>query len=272
MSLCISTVVNKEYQKYIPIFIYFIYKSYPEYGIKIFLTDKLKSCYIPIIERLKLLCNVEIKENIFNKRFLNSGQQLKTIRWLINDSFFNDFDNVYIGDIDLIICKESMSLEQFHLNHCILNNLFYSNCIRPNTKRMSGLHFIIKEKYFEKINPIIYKYKNNILNGKIIFNRNIRNEHILYNMIEESGIGFPKNENRVDILGSGPHHGIHLGIWRSKHNLTDGVINHIMMDRYKNHYNYYLSLEKNDLYQEIIKLTKIQEITYMKRFLNKIFN
>ena len=49
MKLCISVVVDKNYEKYIPYFIYFITESYPNYYVKILFLDKLdKKTKIPL--------------------------------------------------------------------------------------------------------------------------------------------------------------------------------------------------------------------------------
>lgn len=271
MKTCISVIVNDIYQKYIPIFSYFISKSYPDYGIKIFLTNRLNKDYKGIINKIQSNSNLLINENVFNGKYNNTGQCLKSLRWFLTDGCFDGFDNIYIGDVDLLICREQFSLESQHLKHCIDNNLPYSNCLRPGQKRFSGLHFIKKKEYFNIMNSIILKYAKSLKLGKIKFSKDFRNEHLLYNMIYESGFGLPEEKNRIDPDGSGPHHGLHIGIWRAGNNLSKGVVNHLRIDNYLNHYIFFKKEEFDPLFKEIMDLIPIKEIIVMKKYLENIF-
>jgi hypothetical protein len=206
--LCMSTIVDRVYQKYIPMFLYFCLKSYPMYGIKLFLTEKLDEKYKGVVNRLGELGTVELVEN-YGKEFPKSvHHELKTIRWLFESSDFNGYDYTYVGDIDIIICREKESLLDQHLKHCVDINLPYSNSVRPNSKRLSGLHFVKKNEYYEKMNDVIQKYRLLLRNGRL---RAAKNEETLYKMVAESGFLLPKGWFR-------PHHGLHLHLWRGKKN------------------------------------------------------
>lgn len=94
-------------------------------------------------------------------------------------------------------------------------------------KKMSGLHFVKIHPYFDivkneqnKLKQIIYSksYKNNFVNNDEVY---------LFKMIENSGFDMSRigiQRNSIDMLDFNnpnraefrPHHGIHLGIFRSK--------------------------------------------------------
>ena len=257
MSLCVTTVVNKAYQKYIPSFCYFCTKSYPYYGIKLFLTEKLVPKYKEIVVELP---QVEIIENAFTG-FPKASQELKTLRWIITPEIFEGYDNIYVGDVDLLICRESQTLEDQHVKHCEEICLPYSNSVRPNSTRFSGLHFVRREFYYAEMLPIIKKYAKKLREGELC---NSKNETILYNMIKESGLGFPKNWFR-------PHHGLHLGLWRrGPRKIEQRYWDVIDKSAYRRYYEYYLTLKNagDSLFKEV---TNLSEIVFMEKSLGEEF-
>lgn len=265
MSLCVLVVVGgTKYQRYMPLFIYFCFKSYPDVGIKIFLLGKLLKKYKDIINELSMLGDVTIKENCFSK-YPKSNQELKTLRWVLDKEEFGAYNNIYIGDVDLLICREAIGLEEQHLIHCLDNDLPYSNMVRPNSKhRLSGLHFMKKDSYYAVMSSIIDKYDKLLLEGKLF---NQKNETILYNMVKESGIGFPQDSFR-------PHHGLHLGFWRNgkrKRPVSDKAWGDVGKDSYKGYLKYFEKVIRSDLYKKIYKITPLKEIKYMMDELHNTF-
>jgi len=254
--LCISTIVNKAYQKYIPIFLYFCLKSYPEYSIKLFLTEGLNNKYISIISELNKLGIIEIKENCF-EGYPKVGHELKTLRWMLNSNDFDKYDYIYIGDVDILICREDESLLEQHLNHCIKTKLPYSNSVRPNSKRLSGLHFIKKHEYYSKMDGIVQKHRGKLKNRELI---NAKNEETLYKMVVESGFSLPEGWFR-------PHHGLHLGIWRKRRDPKTLENFLIKNDEYKynEYYEYYKSFKKDDLFNEIYN-NRLEELINMEYY------
>lgn len=258
--LCVAVVANRKYQKYMPIFAYFCLVSYPDYGVKIFLTEELLPKYKEIASTLKSLGDLVIVENAF-ANFPKTNQELKTLRWIITPEMFDGYDNVYMGDVDLLICREADSLEKQHLEHCERNGLPYSNSVRPSSKRLSGLHFVKKIEYYEKMSPVIQEYKLLLKDGKL---KNTKNEEILYRMIKKAGFSLPKGWFR-------PHHGLHLGLWRKgpRKIISNEFWNLASRDKYAGYYKFFKEVEKKDLYKEIYNVQPLSEIKYMKRSLNK---
>lgn len=260
MSLCITTVVNEKYQRYLPVFIYFCMESYPDCGIKIFLTENLLPKYKEHIKLLINRGNLVIIEKAFTN-FPKSNQELKTLRWIMVPEMFDGYDNIYVGDIDLLICRELRSLEEQHIVHCENINLPYSNSVRKGSTRLSGLHFIKKEDYYSKVLLSINKYTKKLKEGKLF---NVKNEVTLYNIIKDSGLGFSNGWFR-------PHHGLHIGLWRKgPRKIEQRYWDVIDKDAYRDYYNYYLKLKnyKDPLFKEI---TNLKEIVFMEKSLEKEF-
>jgi hypothetical protein len=183
---------------------------------------------------------------------------LKVLRWILEEKDFLNWDNLYIGDIDILLCKEKEDLKTQHLNHCIETKLPYSNCVRPSKDRLSGLHFIKREMYYKKVENTLNKYRNIHKQGLL---KNKKNENILYNIVRESGLGFPKKWFR-------PHHGIHLGLWRQKNNVNLTRI--FEDDNYCSYLKYFLEIENTDLYKKVYRITPLKEIDRMKYNLKQV--
>ena len=264
--LCISTYVyGEDYQSFIPIYIFSILYTYPDYEIRIYLDHSL----LPNIKRqldvIKDMGRFSIIEN-HNSRItltdsMKKNQQImRSLRWLNYEEDFLNYRAIYIGDIDIFICKEGKGLYEQHMAHCEYLNLPYSNCVRSSAispfswklvmrsiikfgltetirfykcsekeiKKLTGLHFIRPCEYYESVRPILdkcYKKLRNISEGRepgwnsVMLN----NEAILYDLVRSSGLNLPPegtkgavNDSRdVNSISFRPHHGIHLGIFRS---------------------------------------------------------
>nr|WP_144927977.1 hypothetical protein [Paenibacillus bovis] len=256
---------GNKYMSFIPIYIYTILKSYPDYSVLIFTDNKLDNKTRSNLELLNGLGDFRVIENydfgiLKDHEIKNVPGYKKAMRWLFFDERFLDYKSIYIGDIDIVMCKENPGLYEQHVNHCSTLNLPYSNYIRlttqiskPNiklilkllphinvktllniirkkevdSKRLSGLHFVKTEDYFNRVKEH-YDYFINIIAGKtnkqeLIEKYLVDDEVLLYDLVEMSGIGLPpispdspgmdyKNSSTISFR---PHHGIHMGIFRS---------------------------------------------------------
>jgi hypothetical protein len=223
-TLCISTYVFGTYTKYIPFYVYSILKSYPDYHVKLFIDKELslseKKCLTLI--KNELSDNFSIHENFFPEYdFLNNihinGGGKTILRWLIPENMFDGYDYIYIGDVDFLIIREEPNLLESHLSHCERIQLPFSNKIRSifdidnDIDRLTGLHFIIKKPYYEKIGPTISYLKDR--NKLIEFLSGLKfDEQFLYYLVKQS-FNFDNLRNHDAFR---PHHGIHLGLGRGK--------------------------------------------------------
>jgi len=216
MSVCVSTIVFGWYSEFIPVYIYSMLKAYPNFFVRIFLQGNLPESVSRLLKQFpsEMRSNYEVSERYMPSEDF-SGQRGKTFRWYLPKSVFKGYEYGYIGDVDFAIVAETPSFLQVHLKHCLKTGLPYSNMVRPGTKRLSGLHFICVDEYFDKISPLIVGNPPNVISS---------NEEELYNLVMKAFGSVPKDIFR-------PHHGIHLGLLRggglkrlSKENMNRALI------------------------------------------------
>ena len=266
--LCIAVITNKKYEKYAPYFVWASQRSYPEYAVKIFSLDKLSEKVKGYLVSLGSASKVELVESFFSD-FPRSNQELKTFRWLVSEEYFLDHKYIYIGDIDMLICKESPGLLERHKKHCNDTGLPYSNCVRPNTRRLSGLHFFDRERYYDAMRGVIDKYTKMLRNNKLGLRTGVRNEEVLYDMVLSAGLDLPPDKFRIDINGSGPHHGLHLGIWRKGTAVKPDLVSQIMADCYMEYFDYFSKISKEEPFLKLERDFPLKEISRMRNFFKK---
>lgn len=212
--LCIMMLVNKRYTPYVPWFIFFAAKAYPEYPVRVYSTDPLAPGEKKSLEALQGMSDWWVGENCF-QRYKHDAFVLKSLRWLIYPSEVLDFQNVYIGDIDMLLFRESPTLLDYHLARCEQLKLPYSNRVRAGSDmkdaeaRLMGVHFA-KNEWFAQTQFIRQKYlaMAGTPNLRVVV-KTASNEGLLY-QIAKQRFGLPP----VDPTPVYEYHGIHLGIWR----------------------------------------------------------
>ena len=257
-------VVDKKYQKYIPYYACFASELNNSCDIKIFSPGS------KIDDRIKELVSsvgidVVFDEDFFSKYDTSNPHLLKSLRWIINQDMVSGYNNIYIGDVDILLCKEEDDLFVQHLNHCEKTQLPYSNSVRnidPTKKRLTGLHFIKCEEYYEQTRATIEKYSRQLMQSGTRFH----NEQNLYEIIRQSGLGFPEKWWR-------PHHGIHLGLWRKgavKISPLQWSVNN--REQYKAYYQCFLEMKRtSDFLRTLCEEFPIKEIKNMEISLRKEF-
>lgn len=203
--LVISTVVDSLYQNYIPLFIYTLKTSYPEYHIKLFTHGNFSQQVKNALELIKF--DYEIVPGLFDKY---AKFKFSPISWrfVVPPEQYKEYDYVYITDIDMMILEEKISLLNFHLNEMGETGLCYSNSKRNKKhidghKSLTGLHFVSQE-WFVKTEVARKKYAELLKTGSLGEQRE-EDGRILYKMAKESGLKTPEKTPLV-----ARHHGIHL--------------------------------------------------------------
>lgn len=204
MSLCITTVVDKNYMAYLPLFVYCVNKAYPEYHVKLFLRDKCDYN----LNKWRLNCElVPLFEDYPRYEYMSIA-----LRFAVDREHYKDFNSVYITDIDMMIMRESKTIEYFHEMERCKTQLCYSNSLRnamhyAGSESLTGLHYATTE-WFERTNDITAFYRDLLYDG-ILGTYREYDGVMLYRIADKSGCGLPgkyKLTNR--------HHGIHLGNFR----------------------------------------------------------
>src|SRR5699024_6131767 len=217
MGMCVAVYVFGKYTRYIPYYIYSVLKSYPSYYVKVYSKDSLSENENKSLDliRNQLSSNFEVIESYLDE-YVNLKKPSKmvggvatTFRFLIPHKEFKDFKYVYIGDVDFLIIRETPSLLEGHKQHVNKIGVPYSNAIRSNSKRLTGLHFIKVKEYFTKMDSLIKEY----LKDPNLFLKEVKNfkhdEEFLYKLVEK-GIGFGKIRKHH----FRPPHGFHVGVAR----------------------------------------------------------
>lgn len=198
MKILLTTVVDKKYADYIPMFNWCAKTAYPEYDVKIFVNDSELLRY----ENTHLMfCS-----------FPEYRYSAIAWRFAVAPKNYDGYDYVYVTDIDIMLMRENPPLHIFHIEEMKRHGLSYSNSTRNGRhymgkKSLSGLHFMSKE-FIKKAKWETYKY-NHLLSSGLVGHYREYDGVMLYRIAKESGAGIsPKSKLAVR------HHGIHLGNFR----------------------------------------------------------
>lgn len=236
-SICVTTFIfGEKYQEYLPLLLYSIKKSYPEYNPVIFLHDEIKEDLKNRLKLVKKLGCFTIKEKYFYNIKKLKRSQGKALRWVLRDEIIKEHDYVYFIDSDIIYIREPTALHIQHIKHMDLLDLPFSNIMRRKVNnnrsldtldsryncygiknavrnflkgtvienRLTGLHFVRTKDYFPKIRSAQRKYEK-LLSSKeyLKYFQGLSDEPILYQICKESGFELEnlylkpiKDENR----------------------------------------------------------------------------
>ena len=107
MKLLITTVVDENYQHFMPLFIYCCKMSYPEYDIKIF-TDGTLSFNVAAAFKL-IPSGFDIVLYYF-KDWEHHTYSPISWRFAIDKEEYKGYDYIYVTDIDMMILREKVDL------------------------------------------------------------------------------------------------------------------------------------------------------------------
>lgn len=195
---CIYTVASGLYQWYIPLFVNCIEREYPEYDIKVIIQG---ICELP----QELMRHCVIDGNI-NDKYGNNVYTTACIRHLEGEQHLRGYNNVLITDADVMIMRESPTLDLQHIRSMTDNGLgCYDNYISTAGK-VSGVNFI-RPQWWDLTRAARVKYADQIAKAnKVAWDYD---ENMLYGIIKDSGLQMnTKTKNMWNI------HGLHFGKWR----------------------------------------------------------
>jgi hypothetical protein len=122
-----------------------------------------------------------------------SGVLAHSVRFLEEPKIRADYS--YIGDIDVLVLDRNIT--DVHQRHMQRTGLPYSNILRPNTKRLTGLHFTRTDVHYPLRVPDDAELKGN-------------DEQLLYRLVENKGLPFPDPADTFR-----PLHGYHFSLQRT---------------------------------------------------------
>jgi hypothetical protein len=311
-------VFGEEYQDYIPLFLYSLNKTYPDYYAKIICDKKVNIKILNLVNKIgndKYIIVQEFEFDALTTQAKKNPNISKAIRWLYYDKELLEFDYIYIGDVDIFLTKEDKELHTQHIEHSNFISLPFSNFLRvkevkkcsiisliKNIKkygfmstakfylffpekvyRLSGLHFIKVKEYYDKVIPVIPKIIEEL--NKVVENKSsmfslitLNNENILYMLLNEAGIEMDilkNNKNRpvfdpnINLnFNFRPHHGLHIGIWRSM-KLAQKYPDVILSDIYIRYFLYFKELyDRDPLLKSIVNNMTTNTTNYLLNMLD----
>ncbi len=212
--MCFMTVANHPYQKYVPWFLYFLGRAYPDAKKLVLLDGKMTD---KVRDMLALLDgNFEVREDSFYEYEKTDANTIKCLRWLTWEPEFEQYDCMSIGDVDMAIYKETPPYMDQHLAHCEQLGIPYSNFMRPPSagpRRMGGINVFKPKEWFAAVSPLITKYRLMLHANLIRLPEQGFNEQLLLKLITESSLGEPPenlSETYWPALTTSNHHGTHI--------------------------------------------------------------
>ena len=185
--ILIFTICDEAYSDYREMWEWLIKRNYPEYCSGLTIIEKVEQ------QPYMAAC----------KRFVVNPYGL----------FPNLKKDIYITDIDMMILRESLTIEEFHRKEIKEEGNCYSNSPRNNDEpesylRLTGLHYATPEWYEKTINAReIYR---TLINDGWIGKGRYDDEKMLFNICIESGLKIPPKKPLQK-----RHHGIHMGTFRN---------------------------------------------------------
>ena len=196
-SLCFMMACDKKYSSFIVPFVYFSSLFNKNAAYEFLIAGELDNGVAESIEKLKELLGVKI-----TLRFFKDFSNAELLRFVEEPS--EDYDYVYIGDIDIFILEDVLP---FHIKRLPITGIVYDNVIRPNNKNyLSGLQFCTRE-YFKLTKKAREKYAKES-------NLKECNERTLLKIVNESGLKSYLAKDTNEFTKARPVHGVHVSLNR----------------------------------------------------------
>lgn len=243
--LCLVATVDDGYQEYIPLFVYFALSAYPHYELLIYLAGALHPEVDACLRSLRDMGRFEVRPLSY-RYDTDDPQSFKSLRWVLYDDDFAGYENVYIGDVDVLIARQEPSLCARRVQHSETIGLPYSNRIRPRTTKLVGIaHVVRTHAYFPALLPLMRLYRDAIAAGTL----RMHNEEVLYRMMAES-VGLPDPD-----AGLATHHGIHLRAFHTQRSLAQqrARTDYLFAETFERHLDAFRAAARSEACAEIVR-------------------
>jgi len=217
-SLCFSTVVFGDYKKYLPFYIYSALKSYPGASVRLFLDGPPETAVARDIEILRRasLGNI-VLDTEWVRQYMPAfvhydiiGGGAKLLRWLVPGAMMQNESHILFSDVDIFILREKRDLLSFHCDRIERTGLPFSNRIRKNQRRLTGIHFVTREDYYATLGTLASELLRDSSAMRLFLNGIGRDEEFLYKLISSC-----MDLSRLTLEPYvRPWHGLHLGAAR----------------------------------------------------------
>jgi hypothetical protein len=188
--LLIFTTVNGRYRVYTDLFTFCCKRAYPDYEVMI---------------------GSIINQNTEDDKIKYLAACMRFLIQPVEDQDNYESPDVYITDVDMMICPEKVSIQDFHRAEMGISGLCYSNSPRwkepHGENRLTGLHYV-RHTWWEDTREQRKIEEARIFKGEI-GNGKCDDEMMLMRIVKNSGLPVAKYGPLIN-----RHHGIHLGTIR----------------------------------------------------------
>lgn len=309
--ICLTTYIyGIRYQAYIPFLVYTCHSAYPEYDIRLFLYDSLDKNVKDQLDSLNV-SNLYITERCFSDCPQMTPLKSKSLRWVLWDDAFLDYDYLYVVDIDMLYIREPLALHLQHIEHMKTTGLPYDNLARcfhrkpfqlhsigyrlkhagyrsffrylfgtRDDYRLSGLHFIQVQPYYKLFNADVRtKYKKMIYDGSFVsLTLSSNNEAFLYQIIKQTIPGIERVAIQTESYKMLDFNNYTRPEFRPHHGIHLGIFRQDLRGRRKTildceTYKYYLQHFQESYLTDTAFLQLCQQSpSFIKEQFNNLFN
>ena len=194
LNLDVYTAANSKYESFIPIFIWSTLRSNPRAKCTIGVEniEAVTSRHAMAFDWLQ--AHFGERFELFEVDFSISGAP-NSVRFLEFPVFSSDY--VYICDIDFLITEDIVSINEKSMRK---SGLPFNNIVRPNTTRLTGLHFTRTEALWAPLSKGL-QVAEELLRGN--------DEELLYHLVSEK-LGLTGNQLEG---GSRPSPGLRISLF-----------------------------------------------------------
>ncbi|MCP4651196.1 MAG: hypothetical protein GY853_14105 [PVC group bacterium] len=207
MKTAITTLVSSDkFQHYLPLYIYVVRKEYPEYFLKTFITGKINPLVAKALDYLRSQ-GVRFDEPIeVFKDIKLIDSTANSLRFLTSERYFEGMDNVIYTDADLLLFRNSPTLEQWHIKRMKKMKTCYAGHHGPwrkkyrpeiskagwrgNFERVSAGFVMVTQQWFKKTRKARKSFLNKAKKGKLGGFREF-DEVMLGCIVKSSGLPMP---------------------------------------------------------------------------------
>lgn len=195
-SILFFTSATNTHEDFLPLYSYFtsIFNIEAKFEFIVTDSDFIENKYLAVLDFLRNQLGISITV----RQPVDFGDQVfmqNSLRFV--ETPLQKADYVYIGDVDIFILENV-----FNVHKAVFDaNLPYSNVIRPDSQKLTGLHFTKYDSYYPipNIEDLVRKFRND--------------EELLFQIVKRAG-QMGDHENIIKCGVGRPQHGIHMSLNR----------------------------------------------------------
>ena len=204
MTVCITTVADGEYQRFIPLWALCILRAYPSYSVRAFVPDEPCAELTRGLGLLEYAGDFEVITGGFDGYWDTERLGAHLRFFLFTEDrlgYWRGFDYVYITDADMLITRQEPPLHEQHIRHMEVTGLPYSAMMRAGEPNVVTALLFASQAFIQAVAPTASRYDLAYrTSGLDILDtaKRIPDERLLYQIIRDSGVGLPPQHDPLD--------------------------------------------------------------------------